>query len=163
MTQVDFYILGDDSHRDINQMVCRLCEKALAQKMSVLIYAKSSSQAQQLDELLWTFKANSFIAHSFIAQKNQLHESESNSELNIDTSFFYPVLICSEQLIDDCRKIIGQYKQLLINLTTETPSFVQQFERVAELVGKEVDEKEVARNRYRFYRKNGYNLNKYDL
>lgn len=154
--QVDFYILGENSNRDINQMVCRLCEKALAQKMNVLVYAKSSVQAQQIDELLWIYKANSFIPH-----KNQLNELEPNHVT--DASFFYPVLICTEMSINDTNKIIEPYQQLLINLTTESPTFFAQFGRMAELVGKDNDEKEKARNRYRNYRQKGYNLNKYDL
>ncbi|MCW8932977.1 MAG: DNA polymerase III subunit chi [Gammaproteobacteria bacterium] len=154
--QVDFYILGENSKRDINGMVCRLCEKALAQNMNVLVYTKSSSQAQQLDELLWTFKANSFIAH-----KNQISDTETVTEA--DSSFSYPVLICTGNELAGKEQTIHQYQQLLINLTTETPEFLPQFERVAELVGKDNDEKEIARNRYRTYREKGYNLNKYDL
>ncbi len=151
MNQIDFYILGDDSPRDINQMVCRLCEKALEQEMNVLIYTKSFLQAQQLDDLLWTFKADSFIAHN-----SQLNEIEP------DSSFFFPVLISSE-LSEEMANEKAPNKRLLINLTLETPPFFQQFERMAEMVGKNSDEKEIARNRYRFYRQKGYTLNKYDL
>lgn len=155
--QIDFYILGENSHRDINQMVCRLCEKALDQEMNVLIYTKSPTQARQLDELLWTFKANSFIAH-----KDQVNEPQA------DTSFFYPVLISSGTATDDTdvgefQRVFARYKQLLINLTAETPVFFQQFKRIAEMVGNNNDEKKIARNRYRSYRQEGYTLNKYDL
>ncbi len=154
--QIDFYILGDDSKRDVNQMVCRLCEKALEQQMSVLIYAKSLEQAQQIDELLWTFKANSFIPHKY-----QLTKLETDDA--IDASFFYPVLICTEVAIESTKKLLAQYQQLLINLTPEPPAFFTQFDRVAELVDKNDDDKEQARNRYRSYRQKGYNLKKYDL
>ena len=157
MMQIDFYILGENSHRDINLMVCRLCEKALDQEMNVLIYTKSPTQARQLDELLWTFKANSFIAH-----KDQVNEPQA------DTSFFYPVLISSGTATDDTdvgefQRVFARYKQLLINLTAETPAFFQQFKRIAEMVGNNNDEKEIARNRYRSYRQEGHTLNKYDL
>ena len=63
MAQVDFYILGDNSRRNINQMVCRLCEKALSNKMQVFIYTRTEQQARELDEELWTFKSDSFIPH----------------------------------------------------------------------------------------------------
>lgn len=154
--QIDFYILDNNSKRTINQMVCRLCEKALQQQLSVLVYAKSLEQAQQIDELLWTFKANSFIPH-----KNQLTEHEPNDE--ITSSFFYPVLICTEAAIANTKKRFDHYQQLLINLTSEPPAFFPQFNRVAELVDKNDDEKEKARNRYRTYRQQGYDLKKYDL
>lgn len=157
MTQIDFYILAENSHRDMNHMVCRLCEKALAQKMNVLIYTSSATQAQQLDDLLWTFKPDSFIPHY-----NQFNELED------DDSYSYPVLICTETDADDItsignKKIMSQYKQLLINLTSNTPPFFQQFERIAEMVGKNNDEKEIARNRYRYYKQKQLTLNKYDL
>ncbi len=145
MTQIDFYILGENSPRNINQMVCSLCEKALSQKMTVFIYTLSADQAHQLDELLWTFKANSFIAH-----KNQLNETDNES------TFSYPVIISNSEVSET-------YNQLLINLTAEIPVFFKQFKRVAELVGKQSDEKEIARNRYRSYLQQGYTLNKYDL
>lgn len=154
MTQVDFYILGDNSHRDINQMVCRLCEKALSQAMNVFVLTKSTEQAQQLDDLLWTYKTDSFIAH-----QNRLNKSD-DSEILPQTEFNYPVLISSET---PQAQETGQYTQLLINLTSQTPPLYQQFERIAEMVGKDPQSREVARNRYRFYLQQGLSLNKYDL
>ena len=158
MTQIDFYILGEDSHRNINQMVCRLCEKALAQEMNVLVYTQSAEQAQQLDDLLWTFKTDSFIAH-----KNQLNEPSASPE----NSFNYPVLITAPEQtgknLPTGDKRYEQYTRLLINLTDEMPPFYQQFERIAEIVDKDGHAKEIARNHYRFYRDKGYSLNKYEL
>ena len=157
MTQIDFYILAENSRRDMNRMVCRLCEKAIAQEMNVLIYARSVAQAQQLDELLWTFKPDSFIPHT-----NHFNGLEE------DDSFSYPVLISTETDTNGAafignKKIMSQYNQLLINLTSSTPPFFQQFKRIAEMVSNDNDEKEIARNRYRAYREQGLTLNKYDL
>ncbi|WP_198262734.1 DNA polymerase III subunit chi [sulfur-oxidizing endosymbiont of Gigantopelta aegis] len=154
MTQVDFYILGENSQRQITSMVCRLCEKALAQELSVLIYVASPADAQQMDDLLWTYKANSFIAHS---------SHFTQTKLNSD--YFYPVFIHYPTAADktDVVPIRDQYKQLLINLTTEIPSFFQKFTRMAEMVGKNNEEKAIARNRYRTYLQQGLSLNKYDL
>ena len=50
---------------------------------------------------------------------------------------------------------------LLINLSRSIPVFIQHFERIAEMVDE--DEKQQARERYRIYRQQGHNLNKYDL
>lgn len=146
--QIDFYILGDNSHRDINQMVCQLCEKAIVQDMNVLIYTKSIEQAHQLDELLWTFKADSFFAH-----KNELNE------IKPDSTFPYPIIISSD--IKD--ETIAASHQFLVNLSNESPAYFQHFKRIAEMVGKNPDDKKVARKRYRLYRDKGYTLNKYDL
>lgn len=146
--QIDFYILAENSRRDINQMVCQLCEKAIVQEMDVLIYTKSIEQAHQLDELLWTFKADSFLAH-----KNELNDIET------DNTFHYPIIISSH--IKD--ETVPLKHQFLINLSNTHPAFIQHFKRIAEIVGKNPDDKEVARNRYRSYRDKGYTLNKYDL
>lgn len=146
--QIDFYILADNSRRDINQMVCQLCEKAIAQEMNVLVYTKSIEQAHQLDELLWCFKADSFLVHN-----NEL------SDIQIDNTISYPIIITAN--IKD--KTLHQDHQFLINLTNETPVFFQHFKRIAEMIGKNSDDKEAARERYRSYRDKGYTLNKYDL
>jgi DNA polymerase-3 subunit chi len=154
MTQIDFYILNENSQRQIITMVCRLCEKALAQDMSVLIYVASSAEAQRLDDFLWTYKANSFIAHA-----------SHFSQTKLPSDFFYPVFIHHASAVNeiDSTVNIAPYKQLLINLTTETPAFFQQFTRMAEMVNKNDDEKSIARNRYRSYLQQGFSLNKYDL
>ena len=52
---------------------------------------------------------------------------------------------------------------LLINLSNKFPDFFQHFTRIAEIVGKNPDDKIIARKRYRFYRDKGYTLNKFDL
>lgn len=148
MTQIDFYILGENSSRDINHVCCQLCEKALTQQMNVLIYTQSIEQAEKLDDLLWSFKVNSFIPHY-----NQL--TEHNDSLL--SEFNYPVLITSSDILNQ------HYSQLLINLTSSLPPFYQHFSRVAEMVDKNNNVKESARERYRFYQKNNFPLNKYDL
>lgn len=150
MQQVDFYILGEHSNRNLKQMVCQLCEKALSQNMNVVIYAASLQQAQELDELLWTYKDDSFIAHINL------------NNLEPDSTYQYPVLITSDDINQNI-PIPEFYNQFLINLNTEPPSFYSRFKRLAEMVDNDTDTKEIARNRYRYYRQQGYDLNKYDL
>jgi DNA polymerase III subunit chi len=166
MTQIDFYILDESSPKNLHQIVCRLCEKALSQKMKVVIYTESIEQAQQLDDLLWSYKPDSFIAH-----QNRFNESVENDvpQANIPQKvlFNYPVLISNEEQLSTFFTGINQehwqYTQLLINLSTNTPPYYQRFDRLAEMVEKDAKQKEVARNRYRNYRQQGYSLNKYDL
>lgn len=151
MTQIDFYILSENSRRNINQMVCRLCEKAIAQSMNVLLYTRSAYQAQELDDILWTFKAYSFIPHQ------NLHNL-----IKTNVNYDFPVLISSaEQPASQAAPEL--YKQLLINLTAEAPPFYEKFKRLVEMVGKDSNEKEAARSRYRFYRQQGHTLDKFDL
>lgn len=146
MTQVDFYILGKSTSRTLEIMVCQLCSKAFEKKMQVYINVRSELQAQQLDELLWSYKAESFLPHQNLLSDNTLTES-----------YKIPVLINKGE------QIPPGYDQLLINLDSQIPQFFSRFNRVVEIIGQEEEEKQLGRDRYRFYRDRGYPLKKYDL
>ena len=154
MDQIDFYILTENSRRDLQFMVCQLCEKAIEQDMNVVIYTRSGQQALEIDELLWTFKSESFIPHINLASA----ELDKISQLQ-DT---YPVVIFS---IDagNFSNITESYSHLLINLTDTSPEHYDRFTRLAEMINNEEQSKQLARQRYRHYRQLGYRLNQYDL
>ena len=95
-----------------------------------------------LDDLLWTFRQNSFLPHGQYG--------------------------CDEQ--EDCAIVIGHQsdaphigKDVLINLATDVPLFFSQFERVAEMINEDDSQKQHGRDRYRFYRDRGYELNTHQL
>jgi DNA polymerase-3 subunit chi len=158
--QIDFYIISEHSQKDSNQLVCQLCEKALEQNLSVFIYTESAEQAYLLDELLWIFKADSFIAHNNLFAQPTMPSSKQRA-------FQYPVVIGSDLSTEQTIKA-SQDNQLLINLSSTNliercAAITQKFSRIAEVVGKNNNEKAIARDHYRFYQKKGYTLNKYDL
>ncbi|MBE9525596.1 MAG: DNA polymerase III subunit chi [Proteobacteria bacterium] len=155
MNQIDFYILADDSTKNIDVVCCQLCEKALKNSMNVIIYTQSFEQAEKIDSLLWNFKADSFIPHKNLL--NQEDNDNTSSKLLNNIDFDYPVLITDQ--------INSQQSNtdLLINLNTSPPPLHQQFKRIAELVDKNPQAKEVARNSYRLYQQKNCKLNKYDL
>jgi len=66
MTQVDFYILSDETGTARALLACRLTEKAWKQGHRVYINTASPQQLADLDDLLWTFRAGSFIPHGVI-------------------------------------------------------------------------------------------------
>ena len=68
MTQVDFYILESDSEDARLRLACRIVDKATQQDQHVFINSSSDSEAQKLDELLWTFSQGSFIPHKIVRQ-----------------------------------------------------------------------------------------------
>ena len=146
MTQVDFYIIGEQSARTLDIMVCKLCNKALDRGFSVYINARNETQAYQLEEHLWTFKADSFLPH-----QNLLTDS------SLINNVFIPIIInVGEQIPDG-------YDQLMINLDKDIPHFFSRFQRVAELVDSHENEKLMGRSRYRYYSDRGYLLKKHDL
>jgi DNA polymerase-3 subunit chi len=146
MTQVDFYILGSKSGRTLELLVCQLCNKALENNMHVYINVRSEQQAAELDDLLWSFKPESFLPHQNLLSNQILTETS-----------IIPIIINKGEQIPD------GYDQLLINLNSDIPQFFSRFDRVAEIVAKDENEKQLGRDRYRFYRERGYLLNKYDL
>ena len=159
MNQVDFYILTESSQKNINHICCQLCEKALKSNLTILIYTQSAAQAEELDNLLWSYKSNSFIAHKNMYNQYDIDHISDNTLTKSEAKFqfLYPVLITGEVPVDH------KYNDVLINLNSTPPPFYANFKRVAEMVDKELLAKESARSRYRFYQQQNCKLNKYDL
>ena len=141
MTQVDFYILKDNSPQAQNLLTCRLSEKAYKQGHQVFINTNTSEQLKQLDDMLWTFSANSFLPHG-------CYEKHADST--------HPVLL------GHAIEPEGP-SDVLVNLCSDVPAFFSRFNRVAELVGGDESQRQAARERFRFYKDRGYTLNTHKL
>jgi DNA polymerase-3 subunit chi len=141
MTRVDFYLLRDTGESTRVQFACRLIEKAVQQGHQVYINTESVVQLQQLDDLLWTFRAGSFLAHAL--DDGQGHGGS-------------PVLLAHGREPTDSHDV-------LVNLSNDVPAFFSRFNRVAELVGGESRQRAEARDRYRFYKDRGYTLNTHEI
>ncbi|WP_455199493.1 DNA polymerase III subunit chi [Kaarinaea lacus] len=138
MTKVDFYILKSGSPE---HTACKLAEKAFLLGHRIYLHTESDSQARQLDEMLWTFRAGSFIPHQ---RYEQADEKAS------------PVLVGNHESPEiDC--------DVLINLANDVPLFFSRFDRVAEVIGGDDAAKASGRERFRFYRDRGYSLNTHEL
>ena len=137
MTRIDFYQLDPARHR-YEQIVCRLCEKAYDGSQLTLLLTRDAEQTRQLDQLLWTFRDDSFLPH----------DSEETPGLTL------PILVHDNP--EPCGK-----RQLLINLSESVPEYFAQFERVIELVTD--DNRPKARNNYSYYKERGYPLNHINL
>ena len=61
MTHVDFYILQDTQAQACPLFACKLTEKAYKKGHQVFINTQSDQQLRHLDDLLWTFRAGSFL------------------------------------------------------------------------------------------------------
>lgn len=141
MTQVDFYILGEQSTGDRFQLACRIVDKAWQQGHRVYLHTNSDAESRHLDKLLWTQREESFIPHGLI--------SESDGTLT-------PVLIGHNEQA-------GDEHDVLVNLAASVPPFFSRFSRVAELIDQDPAVREAGRNRYRTYRDRGYTLNTHNL
>jgi DNA polymerase-3 subunit chi len=143
--RVDFYILQDTQSRELT--ACRLCEKVWQQGLSVFIQAESATHAQQLDELLWTFRDGSFLPHDLAADA-QAGTGPATGVPSISIGWN------SEP---------QQARQVLINLAPAVPSFYTRFERIAEIVNQDAAVKSAGRERFAFYRQHNCELHHHEL
>jgi DNA polymerase-3 subunit chi len=142
MARVDFYVLAQVDERARHMLACKLAEKAWRLENTVYIHAKSRSDAEHLDQLLWTFRDGSFVPHGLAGR-------DDGTEVS-------PIMIgYGDQGIGT--------RDLLINLCDEIPSSFEGFPRVAELVTSDETCRQASRKRYAAYRDQGHELNTHKL
>lgn len=142
MARVDFYVLAQVDERARHMLACKLAEKAWRLENTVYIHAKNRSDAERLDQLLWTFRDGSFVPHGLAGRDDGTQAS--------------PIMIgCDEQGIGN--------RDLLINLCDEIPPFIEGFPRVAELVTSDETCRQASRRRYAAYRDHGHELKTHNL
>ena len=71
---VRFYVLPDEADvKQRLQLTCTLVEKAAQENLRALILCADDDMAAALDELLWSFKPESFIPHSMLDEDMAKH------------------------------------------------------------------------------------------
>jgi DNA polymerase-3 subunit chi len=140
MTDIDFYILTSEAPQAREIMACRLAEKVYKLGRPVHIHTSSSAESQALDQLLWTFRAGSFVPHA-IADAGGGTPAE-------------PVVITHDVEPE-------QNTDVLINLGDTVPLYFSRFKRVSEIVSGR--DRTAGRERFRFYRDRGYPLKSHNI
>ncbi len=141
MTRIDFYVLAEGGADAHERLACRLVEKAYTLGHRVFVHAASEDQARRLDDLLWTFRAGSFVPHALAGTADEGD---------------VPVRIGHRAPEDPGAEV-------LVNLADTVPEGFTRFERVAEVVPPVEPQRTQARERYRFYRERGYPLHTHRL
>jgi DNA polymerase III subunit chi len=138
MSRIDFYIA---KKHDFLKLACLVTDKIYRLDLRCYIHTESEQQAKQIDDLLWTFQQNNFLPHELYSP------TESQTA---------PILIgyAQQPELDF---------EVLVNLTKAVPVFFNQFKRVAEIVGEDESQKQIARSRYLYYKENGYELYSHDM
>jgi DNA polymerase-3 subunit chi len=139
MTQVDFYILPEQSTERRQLFACRLVEKAFKLGHKVYIHSESAEQASQLDDLLWNYRPSSFLPHQCTRQ---------DSVAQIEIGF---------------GEDPGHHHDVMINLGLEIPEFFSRFQRLSEIVVTDPQVTTATRANYKFYRDRGYPLQSHDM
>ena len=176
MTKIDFYITDISDHQELLGFACRLTEKAVLKNHQVYIHCDSEATMMSMDQLLWSFRPNSFLPHTMETAAAahtpdaQTQDSETDLEANIEAnieSINETINETSENksapILIGCSGDTGEHHDVLVNLTAETPRFFSRFLRLAEVVQSDPIAKEKSRERFRFYRDRGYPLKVHNL
>ena len=139
--QIDFYVLQEQSLGGRFKLACRIVEKAYRLGHRVYVRTGNSNDTNVLDDLLWTFSQNSFVPHQLSAE-NDSRES--------------PVVIGEHPPVAEGTDVV-------ISVADDPVSDFTTYPRIIEIVGCEDDEKESGRNRFRYYREHGAELNTHQI
>lgn len=139
MPRIEFYVLSTAMPGDRLRAACQLAMKAWRAGMPVFLRGSDAQQCNEVDELLWRFKAESFVPHS-------LHEEDAQA----------PVVIGLDEEPSSAQGV-------LINLGSTLSPQVERFSRVIEIVNQEPDLLTACRENFRSYRQRGYDPKRVEL
>jgi DNA polymerase-3 subunit chi len=138
MTEITFYLLSARTEQDRYLFACKLIEKAWRLQQATYLYTQNTEQSELLDNLLWTFRAGSFVPHD-IYYTNQLPEIRQT------------VLIGTQAAPTDWQKI-------LINVSPDLPPYSDQTDKVLEILENDDAVRQAGRQRYRQYKEQGLHI-----
>jgi DNA polymerase-3 subunit chi len=139
MTEVNFYVLSQSEPEQRRLFACRLADKAFRQGHQVYVHTGSENEAAQMDELLWSFRPQSFIPHGLLGSGDD------------------------EKVAVGWQQDPAHHSDVLINLDLEVPDFIGRFHRVVEVVVQAPEVRDALRASWKFYQDRGYPLQKRDL
>jgi len=139
--KIDFYLIPDTSEKKRLLFACHFIEEAYKQQHRIYIHTENQSLAQELDQLLWIYREDSFLPH-------ELYHSKNNQ---------IPIQIGFNNIAPEIQQ------DILINLDKNVPEFYLQFARIVELVSDDPTVQAAARERYKFYRAQGAIINTHKI
>ena len=138
MTEVDFYILRETEPRERPRFACRLAERAFREGHRIYIHVTNEAGARELDELLWSYKPQSFLPHGVLGGEP--------APIGIGWG-------------DDP----ADHQDVMINLDLAVPDFVGRFQRVLEIVVQDPSVRDPLRASWQHYKHYGYPIKSNDL
>lgn len=135
MTRIDFYFNADSKLL----AACGLAARALGRGLRVLVYAPDEAVAAQLERTLCGFPA---IRWARMAPPG--------------TAVQAPVVIASDAGA-------AVHDEVLLNLHDGAPRHFSRFPRLIEVVARAEEDRQAARERFRYYRDRGYSIRHHDM
>ncbi|MEY3759810.1 MAG: hypothetical protein RIR39_1301 [Pseudomonadota bacterium] len=137
MAKVSFYILPSESTQERYEFACKLMEKAYRSGCFCYVLTDNAEQSQKIDDLLWTFRAGSFIPH-------QIYTGE------------LPAL--EKVILIGSLEVPELWQKTVINLSSYCPKQFDNIERILEILDNSEVTKELGRDRYRQYHQSGVTI-----
>ena len=139
--QVDFYVRPEASPDALETFACRLVETVWQRGHRVLVLAASDTAARRLDDLLWTFRDESFVPHRRVGAEDRGAPAPVGEPVVVSTPGAW-----SGEL------------DVLVNLTPSVPEEADRAARIVEIVPAGDGARAAGRERYRDYRSRGFEL-----
>ena len=137
MPEISFYLLASTSERERFAFACKLVEKAYRSQQRCYLLTDSAEQSAVLDDLLWTFRAGSFVPH-------QLYDGQ--------TPEFTNVTLIGHQAPPE------GWRHTVLNLSAQCPANFQALGRILEILDNGESTKAAGRQRYRHYQQAGIEI-----
>lgn len=134
MPEVSFYILPSQTEQGRLDFACKLAEKAYRGGQFCYILTENEKQSKTLDDLLWTFRAGSFVPHQICME---------------------PVTSPPNMILIGNREAPEQWQPIIINLSTRYPENLDHCKRLLEILDTNESIKSEGRKRYKRYQQAG--------
>lgn len=141
VVRVDF-ALGASSRL---RTACEAVRKQYLAGRRLIIYHSDSKELQRFDRMLWGFEPTAFVPHVLI--------TDAKAALT-------PIWLCQDAAHLPAQTDTNQW---LLNLCAQGPPLPSQFSRILEIVSHQETDKQQARQRWRLYQQQGYNLHSHHL
>ena len=140
--KADFYLIQKERFREEPlRLVCELAKRAVANSLPTLVLVRDRAQAEELDDLLWSFEPDAFIPHQIAGE--DMDEEEEADVLIVPPDADAPM------------------RPLVINL--RDAAVEGGFERVLEVVPADPAARDPLRERWKQYKARGFELKKHDM
>lgn len=142
-TQVMFYILPDEDKTDASAIntstafyqACLQASYFYRQNQRVFIYTQDQKDAEQIDEMLWAFDSDSFVPHNLSGEGPKQGAA-----------------------VEISHQVPRGRRPVLINLSNTVPDFASQFQLIVDFVPSDEALKQLARERFKACRQQGFQV-----
>ena len=142
MTRIEFY----SNVADKKQLLLSLTEKALGKHRQVTVFTEDTIAAADISDCLWQYQPANFLPNVMAD-----HLYAANTPI---------IIVCKTNAVGQMDHVLQD--EILINLTLKEPPFFSRFTQLVEIVGSDESDKLNARQRYKFYRDRGYEIQHFD-